>query len=71
MKILHDMFTGVDNQTYDLGRVLIALTTLSYFSLSYMALPHFNPLEWSGGAMAILTGGGIFLKVKETTEPKK
>jgi len=71
MKFLHDAFTGIDNQTYDLGRILLALSLIAYFALSFLSLARFNPLDFAGGVGAILTTGGIFLKLKETTEPKK
>jgi len=71
MKFLHDAFTGIDNQTYDLGRILLAFSLFAYLVLSFLTISRFNPLDFAGGVGAILTTGGILLKLKETTEPKK
>jgi hypothetical protein len=69
-KILKDSFTGVDNKTYDLGRILIAIGFVSL--LIFQAFEkQFNAFQFAGAIGALLSAGGILLKLKETTEPKK
>lgn len=67
LKILHDMFTGIDNQTYDLGRFLWALATICF--LIKAQLSPFNPLEYSGALCAILASGAGAIAIKSKTEP--
>jgi hypothetical protein len=67
------LFTGIDNQTFDLGRVLWAVLAVAFVVISSHAytLSHavFDPLTWSAGAAAILAAGAAAQKVKESTEP--
>ena len=72
-KMLRHTFTGVDNETIDIGRVLWALGTLVFFALSVHFVWKgglFDPIAWGTGFCAILGGGGLGLKLKENTEPK-
>lgn len=55
------MFTGVDNQTWGIGRILWAKMCIVYCAVSvYHAVQHgvFDPQNWAIGASAILAGGG-------------
>jgi hypothetical protein len=66
------MFTGVDNTTWDIGRILWAKMALVYCVVSaYHAVMHgaFDPQNWAIGASAILAGGGGGLALKSKTEP--
>ena len=71
--LFRHLFTGIDNKTFDLGRVLWAAMTFAFMVISShaYALSHavFDPLTWSAGAAAILAAGATAQKVKESTEP--
>ena len=69
---LRSMFTGKDNKSGDVGRVLwtfltVALTFLEAHSV-YKGTP-FDPIAFSTGATAILAGGAGALGLKARTEP--
>lgn len=72
-KILSDLFTGIDNQTYDLGRVMWAA---SLFSFLVMALGHvfwshqLDYISCSAGITAINAGSAGSLAMKRKTEPQ-
>lgn len=69
---LFQLFTGRDNQTADIGRVLWAQVTIGYLIFSAIALfkgGSFDPVAWGGGAAAILGAGGAALGLKGNTEP--
>ena len=70
--ILTKLFTGSDNETWDLGRVLWAKLSVTYIGLSlwYYGSGHaFDPVAWSAGGACLLAGGAANLKIKQTTEP--
>lgn len=67
------IFTGVDNQTYDIGRVMAGVTSaagifLQCWSVVVQNNP-FNMQEFGVGAGALAAGIGAMLKLKEQTEP--
>lgn len=69
---IRQLFTGVDNETLDLGRVLWAITMLVYCGLSIAHLitsDQFDAQSWAIGAGAILAGGGGGIALKANTEP--
>lgn len=69
---LSHIFTGVDGCTYDVGRVLWALSTVVFLGLSIakLAITHdINLLEVGGGIGTILGSGGGALWLKRQTEP--
>jgi len=72
LKALKHLFTGVDNETWDIGRILWAKMSVVYCAVSaYHAVAHgnFDPQNWAIGASAILAGGGGALSLKSKTEP--
>lgn len=72
MKCLCQLFTGRDNTTWDLGRVLWAKMALSYVALSAWQVTHggaFEPVAWGTGAAALLAAGGAAIGLKAHTEP--
>lgn len=71
MKIFKDLFTGVDNETYDLGKILGSLSVVSFIVFTYLTLAKFNSFEFASGITGILAGWGFTQKIKESTEPKK
>jgi hypothetical protein len=73
MKILQDILTGIDNKTYDNGRVICFLSYLVYFFMavySTLKCHPWNPTDFCAGAGAMAVGFGINLKLKSDTEPK-
>ena len=74
-KALKDMFTGVDNETLDLGRILWAKLILFYAIITSWHLYQnghgsFDFMSWSTGAAGLLAGGGAGLRLKAPTEPE-
>lgn len=70
---LQNLLTGRDNLTYDLGRVLWAIAFVAGVTAditAYMIGKEFNLTDFGLGVGALLTAGGLALKLKENTEPK-
>lgn len=68
--ILHQLFSGKDNLTLDLGRILWALMAITYMVVTFVRSD--SPLDfvvWATGAGIILAGGGGALALKAHTEP--
>lgn len=68
------MFTGIDNETLDLGRIIWAKVSLVYCAVSAFhayKTGQFDPQQWAIGAGAIMTAGGGSLALKAKTEPDK
>ena len=66
------LFTGADNSTYDLGRVMWAHFAVVYSAMSAWHLYNggtFDPLSWSAGAGAVMGAGSGALLLKKSTEP--
>jgi hypothetical protein len=72
-KFLKDVMTGIDGESYDIGRVTCFFSFLVYFGLAIggMIYNHtWDPLNFSTGAGAMAVGFGANLKLKSDTEPK-
>jgi len=73
-KVFHDLFTGIDNKTVDLGRILWAKMAVCYVALTGWHIWQ-NPqgaldfISWATGAAGLLAGGGAGLRLKSITEP--
>lgn len=70
---LRQLFTGADNVTPDIGRVIWFQCTVAYIGLTIYNLYHggtFDPMPWATGMAAILGGGGAALGLKVNTEPR-
>ena len=70
---LKNLMTGRDNLTYDLGRVLWCAAFVAGVTAditAYMLGKEFNLTDFGLGVGALLTAGGLALKLKENTEPK-
>lgn len=72
MDFFKHLFTGKDNETYDLGRILWALGALVFLGLSCASF--YKGATWDGVLFA--TGYGVMLgagagatKLKASTEP--
>lgn len=64
-----DLFTGIDNSTYDLGRVGVFMGIVFFCVLSAINCAKFDPQTFGVGFASILTGGGAMLYLKKDTEP--
>ncbi len=67
-----EVFTGKDNASLDMGRILWAMGVLVFFALSIHSVWHgnvFDPIAWGSGFGAILASGGAALWMKQSTEP--
>lgn len=68
------IFTGKDNLTYDLGRVLWASAFVVGIVLSVLGFLYsrqFDLVNYGLGVSGLLVAGGAALKLKESTEPTK
>lgn len=66
------MLTGKDNATFDVSRVLLLASGLTFLGLSiYHAIAHaqFDPTNFGVGAGAVLGGGAAGVAVKGSHEP--
>lgn len=72
-RFFRDMFTGRDNKTYDLGRVLWFQSIQAFIGVSAYALHKggtFDPVLWGAGLAALMASGGAALGLKSGTEPE-
>ena len=71
-KLIRDLFTGIDGQSYDLGRVLLAGGALVMIGAGVVGVYHTHALDFvafGAGFGGLLTGGGALLLMKRQTEP--
>jgi drug/metabolite transporter superfamily protein YnfA len=75
LKFFRDMFTGVDNYTYDLGRVLWAAGVIWFLWVSTWSVmvdhKDFDMVDAGTGLGLVLAGGGAALWAKKSTEHNK
>lgn len=72
IKFLKDLFTGKDNATWDLGRILWFQGSIVYSAMTIYSLYQgiaIDPLNWATGFGALLAGGGAAIRLKYATEP--
>ena len=73
-KIFKDITTGIDNKTYDAGRVYLLIAMLVFcFSTVYSIYMQvqFDFQSFGIGFGALMTGAGLGIKLKENTEPQE
>jgi len=66
------IFTGKDNQTYDIGRVLWAIGVIAFICFAgYEAIQKgiFDAMGYGTGFGAVLAGGGVGIGTKIKGEP--
>lgn len=71
-KFTKDCVTGIDGQSYDLGRVLWALAFLIGIALEVFCVVTartFDLQQYGIGVGALLVAGGASLNLKAKTEP--
>ena len=72
-KFIKDILTGIDNETYDHGRVMSLASFISYVGYGIASMIQGHPwaaMDFSAGLSALAVGFGIHLKLKENTEPQ-
>lgn len=70
-----DVFTGIDGESFDIGRVLWAIGALVYcFATVWIVTktvpPSLDYVAWGAGFGAVMAAGGAALWMKRDTEPK-
>lgn len=71
-KFLNDTLTGIDGESYDIGRVLWALAFLIGLGLEIYCVVTKTPFDlqqFGVGVGALLLAGGYSLRLKSSTEP--
>ena len=75
MKFWQTLFTGRDNQSTDVGRVLFAAAIGSMIGLEVFVVvwrgTAFDVVQFGGAVASILLAGGASLAVKGHTEPSE
>ena len=69
---LKQMFTGKDNKTIDLGRVLWAKAVVAFLGIGFYGIYNGNPMDYLAygtGLAAVLAAGGAAIGLKSKTEP--
>ena len=71
MKLVRDLFTGVDNSTWDLGRFLLALgcVLMAGGAAAVVYRGTLDFVAFGAGYGGLLVGGGGLLMLKRQTEP--
>jgi hypothetical protein len=74
VKFVNDLLTGIDNQTFDIARVLWAVTVVTFLVLSCWNVVEtkqpFDYQQFGIGAGLVLAGGGAGVALKGRTEPQ-
>lgn len=71
-EFLTKLFSGADNKTVDLGRILWAKMSFVFCGVTVYSIYQgqlFSPETWGLGAGALLAAGGAGLGFKAKTEP--
>jgi hypothetical protein len=73
-KIIKDMSTCIDGESYDFGKIFGAVIILVFLGISIYAYvitrQVFDPMNYGAGAGSLFGGIGIHLFMKKDTEPK-
>lgn len=70
--MFRQLFTGKDNKTLDLGRVLWAKSVLVLLAVALVQVYKGNPIDFmnfGAGIAAVLAAGGAAIGLKSNTEP--
>ena len=71
-RIFKDTFTGKDNDTIDIGRVLWGLGVFSFILFAGYVVFYskaFDPIAYGAGFAAVLAAGGAAIRIKDGEEP--
>lgn len=70
--ILRELFSGKDNKTLDVGRILWAMSILSFLGMGFYGIYSdqvIDFLAYGTGLSGLLAAGGAALGFKRQTEP--
>jgi hypothetical protein len=70
MNKLLDLFTGSDNATLDMGRVIWFMGTCVFLFCELINIKTFDGQQFAMSLSTILVGGAGALLIKQSTEPK-
>ena len=71
-QLILDTFTGKDNKTIDVGRILWASSVLSFLGMGFYGIYKGQAVDYIAfgtGCAALLAAGGAALGMKAKTEP--
>lgn len=72
MKLIKDILTELDGETYDISKLLWAFGVVVFIGLSIVAVCKgqlWNPAEYGLGMGSLLAGGGAGVKFKSAGNP--
>jgi hypothetical protein len=70
--MLKDILTGIDNETYDNGRIICLLSFIIYFCMALGSIvvdEPWAPMDFASGIGTMAVGFGVNLHLKRYTEP--
>lgn len=70
--IFRELFSGKDNQTLDVGRILWAMSIISFLGMGFYGIYSdqiIDYLAYGTGLSGLLAAGGAALGLKSKTEP--
>lgn len=71
-KLMKDILTGIDNHTFDNGRVIALFSFATYNTMalaSFYVMHPWSATDYATGAAAMAVGFGFNLRLKRKTEP--
>lgn len=71
-EIFKHTLTGIDGESYDIGKVIWAMGTMTYLGGAIVNMVNRIPFDYNAfglGFGAVMAAGAVCLKVKESTEP--
>jgi hypothetical protein len=71
-KILKDILTGIDNESFDNGRVVCVTSFLIYYIMAIVGMGTSHPwggMDFASGVGAMAVGFGINFRLNKGTEP--
>jgi hypothetical protein len=69
-KLILDCFSGSDNSTLDIGRIIWFMGACVYLWCTLCNCHTFNGIEFGTGFGGLLVTGAGALRLKQNTEPK-
>lgn len=72
-KVLKDISTGIDGQTFCCSRLyghVVIVTFVGLCIADFVSTGHFDPVKYGEGAGVIISGQGLAIWAKRDTEPK-
>ena len=72
--LITHLFTGADNATFDIGRILWAISVVVFLALAVYAViwkgQPWAPQDYGTGLGLVLAAGGAAIGFKSSAEPK-